>query len=335
MSEDKNKEEGVEIDETEVAEVTEEVEEKFSVEGLLDEEVAAAKELGLVKDSVEEEEDADDDNEEVEEKEEAEEEDNTDPDNFEDMDKVIEKDEKSFHQKFSPNQKALYFKAKAAKKKLQESNARAEELQKKVDELKVSSGSSSKLEKIAAALKRGDATYEEFESIINEEVEASDKDVEKQPETVQDKINTKLDFTMKIGSAKYDNFAEVSKLAEELALQDRKYKALIVDDVNNDEVDESQLAETIVMVAKFHPKYNEVVNKPQDGEGVETVKTPKVKRALENAKKKVSSASVGGSGRRIISEAELTVEQAERLSPDKWNKLKPETQKRILMGINP
>ena len=74
-------------------------------------------------------------------------------------------------------------------------------------------------------------------------------------------------------------------------------------------------------------KYSDVVN------SVDKESKEKANRVLENSNKKVSSASVSGaSGKRIVSEAELTPEQAARLSLDQWRRLKPETKKRLMMG---
>jgi hypothetical protein len=105
---------------------------------------------------------------------------------------------------------------------------------------------------------------------------------------------------------------------------------LIDESFLNDDVDENMLVERVVNIARMSPKFNEVTNqvKAEDKE--------KINRVLNNSKKKVSSASVSGaSGKRIISESELTVEQASRLSADQWAKLKPETRDRILRGMNP
>ena len=139
-------------------------------------------------------------------------------------------------------------------------------------------------------------------------------------------------FAEKIGKAKYDKFDDITVLAKEIIANDksRTYQKLIDDSFMNDDVDEDMLVERVVSIARMNPKFNEVMNQ------VAPEKKAEVDRVLNNSKKKVSSASLNGaSGKRIISEKELTVEQASKLSAEQWAKLKPETQKRILMGVNP
>ena len=250
---------------------------------------------------------------------------NTDPDNFEDMDKVIEKDEKKFHEKYTPNQKALYFKQKSYKKKMQDAKKEAEELKAKIDELKDASTSADKLKKISELLNSENLTVEQIQSVINEKVEIKESEPIK-PEVQASKVNEKLAFTNQIGKAKYDNFLEISKLAEELALEDTTYRDLIVNAVNDDNVDESMLADKIVKIAKFHPKYEELSGKKPEKKVDE-----KVKRVIKNSQKKISSASISSSGgKKVVNFDDLTLEQLVNLPHDKFVKVPKEVREKLL-----
>lgn len=323
----------LEENQVEIEDVAPVVEEEFSIEGLMPEEIEMAKEFDLIK----EKEDGVDDEQsedatETDSEEQEEEEINTDPDNFDDMDKVLEKDEKKFHEKYTPNQKALYFKQKAFKKKFQDSKKEAEELRKQLDELKGASTSKSKLDKVAELLNSGeDLTIERLQAVINEDVKSTvEKDEPITQEAVMARVQEKANFAEKIGRAKYDNFEEISKLAGELAKENKTYQKVLDDAFINDDIDEAELAETVVRIAKLSPKFDEV-----SGRKPELKVDPKADRVIKNSKKKVSSAAIGGSGKRLISESDLTCDQAVKLTPDQFAKLKPETQKRILMGIDP
>lgn len=315
-------------------------ESKYSIEGMLPEEVELAKEHGLYKEEDdkdgEHEEQSDDEGEsdtgvEEEETEETEEEVNKDPDNFEEMDEVIEKDEKKFHSTYTPNQKALYFKNKANKQKRQELQKKYEELESKLKD--VDTGSGSKLEKINKLLTENvdDLTIEALQAIINgEEKKVVDEPIK--PEVMAEKISTKSSYAEQIGTAKYPNFIGIANLAKEVASDDKSgdYQRMIDDAFINDAVDESALVDRIVKIAKLHPKYNEVLG----GDSVE--KSNVADRVAKNSKKKASSASLSSSGgRRTVSESQLTCADAEKLSISQWSKLSEQTRRRIKMGIDP
>ncbi len=342
MSDDK-KEEGLEIEIQE--EVVEEVkEEAFDIEGLSEGEVEMAKEQGLYDPDKKEEEEDGKHEEQPETKTEdskEEEEVNKDPDNFEEIDEVFTKDEKSFHEKFSPNQKALYFKNKASKKKLQA-------LQKEFEDYKAdgkdTSGSQAKIDKIAKLLANTEEelTVEMLKSVLDtkEETEVK-KDGPIKPEIMQEMIRDKASFAEQIGKAKYgDKFEAISNLTKEVLAEDKSgnYQQIIDNAFLDPNTDETMLAETVVRIAKLSPKFEEITDK------VASEKKEKVDRAIKNSKKKVSSSSVSGSaGKRIISEDELTCDQvshkAKTMSTkayDKfWDSLKEDTRTRIMKGIDP
>src|SRR3990172_1094301 len=245
----------------------------------------------------------------------------------------IEEDEKLIN-KYGKNEKALYWKWKTDKHKRQEAQKEASTLKERLKEAVDSGVSGKKLDKIKALLKEPDSlTIEALQGILEEQIEPEKKDNElDNAQTIQNKVAIKAQFAEKIGSSKYDNFDKISNLAKEVILADssKTYQKLIDESFLNDDVDENMLVERVVNIARMSPKFNEVVNQ------VNPEAKTKADRIIENSKKKISSASLtGASGKRIISESELTVEQATKLSTTQWNKLKQTTRERILKGVNP
>lgn len=233
--------------------------------------------------------------------------------------------------KFGKNEKALYWKWKTDKHKRQEAQKRAAELEEKLKAAVDSGVSGKKLERIKEMLKQPDTlTIEALAAVLDEKIEPEKKaDELDNAQQIQQKVALKAQFAEKIGSAKYDNFEAISKLAKEVISGDTSgtYQKLIDDSFLNDNVDENMLVERVVNIARMSPKFNETVNR------VDPEAKAKADRVIENSKKRASSASVSGaSGKRIVSEAELTVEQAARLSAEQWARLKPETKKRLMAG---
>lgn len=323
--------------------------EDFSIEGLSDGEVELAKEHGLYTEPVDKKpEDTDGKHTEQpepktkedtkEEKEDGEEEEvDNDPDNFEAMDEVFEKNEKSFHKNFSSNQKALYFKNKVEKKKRQEAVAERDDLRTKIDLLKDSSLSTSKIDKISKLLADPDnlPTFEELQAVLKEQKEEVEDEPKVDTTKLQQKVADKIAFSEKIGKSQYENFDVLIKLAGEMFNNKPRYQKHF-DSMLLDDTDENELVDYVVDIAKLHKDYGKPKVDPKDKE--------EVNRILKNSKKKVSSAAVGGtSGRRIISEDELTCDQvsykAKTMSTAEYDKffdkLKPATQARIMKGIDP
>lgn len=245
----------------------------------------------------------------------------------------VEEDEKLIS-KYSKNEKALYWKWKTDKSKRQEAQKKVNELNEKLKEAVDSGVSGKKLEKIKELLKNPDSlTIESLQAVLDEKIEPEKKDNElDNAQAIQQKVALKAQFAEKIGSSKYDNFDKISNLAKEVILADasKTYQKLIDESFLNDDVDENMLVERVVSIARMSPKFNDVMNQ------VDPEAKANANRVIENSKKKVSSASVtGASGKRIISESELTPELAAKLTTQQWNKLKPETRQRILKGANP
>ena len=233
--------------------------------------------------------------------------------------------------KFGKNEKALYWKWKTDKHKRQEAQKEVDALKEQLKVAVEGGASNKKVEKIKELLKNPDSlTVEALQAAIDEQIVEDKKPNElDNAEVIRNKVATKSMFAEKIGSAKYEKFNEIANLAKEMIVGDttKTYQKLIDDSFLNDAVDENMLVERIVNIARMNPKFSEVMNK------VAPEAKEKADRVIENSNKKVSSASVNGaSGRRVVSEAELTPEQAAKLPLEQWRRLKPETKKRLMMG---
>jgi hypothetical protein len=326
-----SEEEKIVIEEEPAVEETEDV---FNIDGLSDGEIQLAKDHGFIKEEKE-----DGEHEESGESK-TEEDSGTEEKKPESEEKVEEKEEEhpSFDQveedeklidKYDKNAKALYWKWKTDKHKRQESQKETKELRNKLKDAVDSGVSGKKLAKIKELLNNPDTlTVESLQGVLEEDikVEKDDSELDNAKE-IQQKVAVKAQFAEKIGSAKYDNFEDISKLAKEVINEDKSgtYQKLVDDSFLNEDVDENMLVERVVNIARMSPKFKDLGNQ------VEPEKKEKVDRVVANSKKKLSSASVSGaSGKRIISESELTADQATKLSTAQWNKLRQDTRDRLL-----
>jgi len=331
MSEDqKNQAEEVVIDIVE--EVVEEKESGIEAEGLLPEEVEMAKKHNLLK--------------EVEDKEDGTDKKPTEPEPEEDSDETpsfeeVEANEEKLD-KYNKNEKALYFRWKSDKRKRQDIQKELEDLKSghELAELK-ESVSAKRLSQIKEALADPDLTVEKLQAIIEggnaakgeeerftkSELEAMQKKDVERSKKEQEVINSKVSLAEQIGRSKYNKFDDIVKIAEEVIKTDATgvklevfQKALL-----NKNIDEDQLADIVVDIARFSPKFKEL------GKAVSPDEQEKVDRAIKNSKKKISSASVGSSGgSRAVSESDLTPEDAVKMSKEQWSKLSKKTKDRLL-----
>jgi len=337
--------ENVEDQESQVVEldvVEEVVEETYDTEGLLPEEVEMAKEHDLIVEEEKKDEEDGTDKEPEEPKteedtgtEEVEEEEvSDDPDNTDDMDKVFEKDEDKFHKKFTSNQKALYFKAKRDKQRRQEAEKVAEEATAKLELSGLKdSVSSKKLAAINEALADENLTVEKIQAIIagntKAEIEAQQKEEQAKQAVEKKKMQSRFDLTEQIGRSKYDDFDKMVDLVQEEIRNDKTgvTQQILNKNLLDTNIGEDDLADVIVRFAQLNPKFGEVTSKasPSDKENVS--------RAIDNSKKRKSSASVTSSGgKRMVSEEDLTPDDAVKMDDKQWMKLKPATKKRLLGG---
>ena len=318
-------EEQIEVDE--VTEVIEGEEEKFDIEGLTEGEIELAKEHGLYEDGAEEK---------VEEEVKEEKEKKTP------TVEEVEKD-KELLKEYSKEERGLFRKYKLEKQRKQDLRndlvdrglARINEKSGSLEflsksDLSKDGNEAKQIETIRSLLKDPDTlTVEAIQEALDSKPEVKEESSVDNGKKIQQKVAVKASIAEEIGNENYENFEHLSNLAKEVMNDDESgtYQKIIDDAFISDNVEADQLVERVVRIAKMHPKYSD------EPVQVATESTPAEKRVVSNANKKQSSASVkGGSGKRIISEAELTADQAERLSKEQWNKLKDSTKKRIMMG---
>lgn len=259
---------------------------------------------------------------------------------------TVEKDE-SLISKYNSNEKALYWKWKSDKRKRQD-------IQNKYDEIIASNElekvkdkvAQSKLKRVSDTLKdpNKSLTVDDLLAIINDgdtnnipddaktltvaDFKKFEHDKQKIANENEEKLRSEKERYIQIenlGKAKHKDFTKITELAQEVASSKKSYLDMLTTAFNNKSIDEDELAEMIIDVARLNPKFKEldVSAKPEDKEVVN--------RAITNANKKTSSAAVGGStSQRVVSESQLTVEDAAKLSPSQWRNLKESTRKRIL-----
>ena len=348
MPEEKNQDLVLEISEPIVEEnITEET---FNEEGLIPEEIAMAKEHGLIKDKKEKEDGEHkvdtgtetEDNPEVKEKVKEEEVENPTFDDVEKKEDLIEK--------YNPNEKALYWKWKSDKKKRQVAEQEREEFKAKYELDSVKNISSkNKLDKIKSALEGGgEITIETLQSIIDgqeatkddgdrpltkkdlEEIESAKATERERLEKRTKQVEERLTSIENIGKTKHPEFDKISDLAQEITRADKSgtYQKILTEAFVDLEMDEDEVIDRIVTLAKLSPKFKDVgkVVSPEDKE--------KADRVLKNSKKQINSASLTPKGnKRAVSEDDLTVDDAAQLSTDQWLKLKDSTRQRLLGKI--
>lgn len=251
--------------------------------------------------------------------------------------------------KFNPNEKALYWKWKNDKRKRQDAQKKADELQARLElETVKDRASAAKLKRIQQVLSAdSEITVDKLLGIIEDSGETNN-DENNRPITKADldKIESeklrkieeqnrqsaeqkqRLAIAEQIGKTKYKDFDNIVELAKEVVFNDKTgtYQEILNSALSDPNFDEEKLIDRVVTIAKLSDKFGkESVNA--------TEKKEKVEKIVENSKKKISSASIGSSGgKRVIVEDDLTVEDAAKLSAAQWIRLSPQTRKRILGG---
>lgn len=337
MSEDQEKQ-LVEIEEN----ISEPEPTAFAVDGLLPEEVEMAKEHGLLKEVEEKSKEDLRTKDDGSEKETDEHEEQPEPEAEEDTSEEVKTDEKEEKvgehptfddvekdegklKKYNKNEQALYWKWKTDKKKKQAAIREKEELRAKYELDKVRGISlAQKIEKIQEALK-GEVTVEQLQSIIGEKIEEPKE--EKEDKSAEIERAERIELTEKIGNSRYDNFEELTQLAAEVVQTKKTYQKALEAAFTDPNLDESDLVEEVVALAKLHPNYG----KKEEPKSEKKTEDTKVDRAIKNSKKKISSAAVGSGTKRNISPEDLTVDDAAKLSPEQWSKLPDRVRERLLM----
>jgi len=335
----------VEVVEIETAEVKEE---SFETDGLLPEEIEMAREYGFVEEKSDKPEEEKKDGEHAEQPEpkseeniSKEEEKKVEPTTFED----VEKDEGKLKQ-YNPNEQALYWKWKSDKKKRQQALKDYEDIKAQYELRQVRETSlANKISKVQQALKGDNITVEMIQEIIGSEstepkeapltrselerIEAEKETKKQDVERVSKDRAERIETAEKIGKTKYQNFEELTNLANEVVSSDKTgtYKDVLQAAFLDKEIDEVDLVDRVVTIAKLHPEYGK---KKETSEKKEDPKM--VDRAIQNSKKKLSSAAVGsGNNKRVISHDDMTVDDAARLTTEQWLKLPDSVRQRLLM----
>jgi hypothetical protein len=276
-----------------------------------------------------------------------------------DFEKVSEGDDS--YKKFNPNEKALYHRWKEDKKKRQEAVAEKELLALKIKSLEQKlnerpekkdapkSESLSALEKEYNDLmnKPDDElpTYGEMKRIrqleqkIAEEKSKAGKtqedDERRKREAFQRSHVEKLELLEKTAKEAHPKWEQITELAKKVMTDDKdgvyftKLNRLILSD---DPEENKQSIDYVIKVARLHPEYEVTISREEEKKEVPKEKKEEVEKIENNLTRKVSSASVSGGGSRAVSEDELTLEDAIKLSPAQYARLKPETRKRLLGG---
>jgi hypothetical protein len=242
---------------------------------------------------------------------------------------------------YTPNEKAQYFQRKKERIKRQKAERRAEltEIRLKAAEEKIELLKSGKkvddLDDLDAEL---DAELDGDEGNDDDIVTKGDlrraeekKAQEKKAREEKAKTLTQsLDVRYREAREENANFDALCDLAGEVMEEDQKeggtYSLKMVQLASDPEGD---IAGYITKLAKLHDRYGEV----SKGKTVKTGKEGKesANKIINNASKRMTSAAVGGgNGRRIVSEDDLTVQDAAKLSDEAYAKLSPATRERLL-----
>lgn len=327
-------------------------------DSLTAEEKAKAEKYGLLKpDDESQEEKESDDSEEVEENEENEEssddsqesQESEDADDSEDvldesreqkLEESLNNNDPDISKKFTKNEIALYVKQKEERRKRQEAQEELDAFRKKYSEdLARSKSYEEKLARLKAVLKKEDLTVEELQGILGddvvrdtssekpltradlEEIEREKQLKNEQLQRSQEKLSKKLVDVRTVGLSLDDNFVEYAKMADEMAKRSPVYDELFSNKLNNPNADLSDIAKTVIDIARLHPNFNKV------GQSTE------VDRALKNASKKKSSASISAGGGKVKNYENLTAEGLLNLPPKEYRKVPKKIKERLLSAV--
>jgi len=244
---------------------------------------------------------------------------------------------------YTPNEKAQYFQRKKERAKRQKAERKSELLEiklkaekektellksgKKVDEMEDLDA------ELDADLKGGEESDDDI--VTKGDLRKSEERKAKKQETQREQakaVAQSLDTRYTEARGEYANFDALCDLAGEIMEEDEKeggtYAIKVVQLANDLEGD---VAGYVMKLAKLHDKYDEV----SKGKAEKSEKDGKVvegaDKIINNASKRTTSAAVGGgNGRRIVTEDDLTVQDAANLSDEAYGKLSPATRERLL-----
>lgn len=234
---------------------------------------------------------------------------------------------------YNANEKSLYWKAKKERLKRQDAQRESEHTriklaaaQKEIDLLKSKASPENDADKEPeeADGEEDDTrvmTVGEFKKMM----QAQKKGQEAQNKAAQETIVRleKIEAEFKV---EHPDFDEVAELAREMMKNNPGYAKIMLAAASDPN---DNAAEVVYNIGRLHPKYKSGGAAPADA-GSPASKN-KVDKAIANATKRTSSAAVAGGGtKRIVSENDLTVEDASRLSAAEYRKLSPTTRERLL-----
>jgi hypothetical protein len=144
-------------------------------------------------------------------------------------------------------------------------------------------------------------------------------------------IATKVKSTELVGRSKYNNFDELSVLAEKALELDPTglYRQQFTNAFNDPSVSEDDIVEMVVTVAKTNPDFQGTTSGTQTA--TETNAKPKT---VTKPRKQQSSASVtGGGGRRSVAIDDLTAEDLVALPQEEFEKVPQRVRDKILQKL--
>ncbi len=306
--------------------------------GLSADEIVAGKKHGLIKDDnpskkngkdegAEEEEESGDEGK----SEETEEVEDRDPKDAADED-LDPEEEADLVKNYNDNEKSLYWKAK--KERLKRQNAQSENEHTKIR----LAAAQREIDLLKKGTKKTDAegeeedtdgededtrvmTVGEFKKLLAKQKEDQGKQNAQVQETIVRLEQQEAEF-----KADHPDFDEVMDLAKEMMDKKPSFRQMLLSAGANPQENAAEIAYSI---GQLNPKYKKGGSGTNKEAGADT-KT-KVDKAIKNADKRQSSAAVSGGGtKRIVSEDDLTVEEAANLSPVQYGKLSRKTRDRLL-----
>lgn len=233
---------------------------------------------------------------------------------------------------YNKNEKTLYWKAKRERIKRQDAQRTTEHTQIKL----------AAAERELAALKKGKETDKDDDVLPEDEddsavltvgqlkkMKAKERQEAEEARVAADQQQVQTIKRLEAQEAEFKvdhpDFDEISDLAREMIDQDPVYAEMMLRAAADPK---KNAAEVVYKIGKLHPDY--VPGQPAKKVEKE-VKNP-ADKAIKNSDKRQTSASIsnGGGGRRVVSEDDLTIADAAKLSETQYRNLKPATRERLL-----
>lgn len=271
----------------------------------------------------------------------------------------VEKDEKNLVKKYGANEQALYWKWKHDKKERQTAQAerdltaiKARSLENKLNEInggyEVTKTQVKKVRDLLAG-PADEITVEALQAILAEPKKVDDenrpltkKDLvslqeEKSKATEEEQkkqefINNRVKGADEVGKAKFDNYEQVADMVQEVLegkvelpkyVKPANLAKTLVEMLADEKIEYDEIADWLMDTAKLNPKFGKKT------EGKKETKE-NIERILDNASKQKSSASLGsGNGRRFVSEDDLTIDDAAKLTAESYRNLSQKTRDRL------